>query len=94
MSLVKRGVSGEDLPFCKTIFQTAMIQVFQGKLLSQAFCQVALTGRISNRGNSQWDFFLLSVHACFWQDGKEKMGLILQPLLMGIGISKQTELPA
>lgn len=51
-------------------------------------------GRRNYRGNSQWDFFLLSVHACFWQDGKEKLGLNLQPLLMGIGTSKQTELPA
>lgn len=51
--------------------------------------------RKNSRGISQWDFsFLLSVCVCFWQDGKEKLGLILQPLLMGMGTSKGTELPA
>lgn len=37
-------------------------------------------------------FFFLC--ACVWQNGKEKPGLILQPLLTGMGISKQGELPA
>lgn len=38
-------------------------------------------------------FFSSSLCLCLWQDGEEKLGLILQPLLMGMGTSKHMELP-
>lgn len=40
-----------------------MIQVFQGRLLSQAFYQFALADSKNSRGISQWDLsVLLSVY--------------------------------
>lgn len=68
-----------------------MIQVFQGRLLSQAFYQFAVRDSRNSRGISQWDF---SLCVCLWQGGEEKLGLILQPLLTGMGTSKHMELPA
>lgn len=71
------------------------MQVFQGRPLSQAFYQFAVMESRNSRDSSQWDFsFPPSVCQCFWQDGKEKLGLILQTLLMGMGTSKEMELPA
>lgn len=69
-----------------------MIQVFQGRLLSQAFYQFAVTDSRNSRSISQWDFSRLC--ACLWQSGEEKLGLIVQPLLTGMGTSMHMELPA
>lgn len=50
---------GAETSLYETVFQIVMIQVFQGRLLSQAFYQFAVVDSRNSRGISQWDFSLL-----------------------------------